>query len=150
MRSKIPVQRERLSAASRRSYDDPEFWEDEEIRCRNCGTLFTFSALLQQDWYERQGKHLQVKPVLCGRCFFEHSQPRRLKSRMDYALRKLREAPGTRTKLEAAETIIDYYRREQRGDIRLALRLAREVLRTHPGDRTALELMGAVKSLPSS
>ena len=147
---KISVKVENLSAASRRSYGIPEFWEDTEIRCRNCGNTFVFAAEQKKDWYECQQKHLCEQPVLCSRCFFEHSQRRRLKSRMDYALRMLKASPTEQAKLEAAETIVEYFQREKRGNIPFALHLLRDILRTHPSNGRARELCHAIESLQGS
>lgn len=147
MRSKLPVKVANLSAASRRSYGIPDKWEDREIKCRRCGNTFSFTAVQQRDWYEGKQRHLCIEPALCPRCFQEHSQSRRLKSRMDYALRKLKTTPTVPAKLEAVETIIEYFQREKRGNIQSALHLVREVLRAQPGNRRASELVGLAENL---
>lgn len=147
MPSKIAVKAANLSAASRRSYGVPDYWVDLDIKCRNCGVLFSFTAAQQQDWDERQQKHLCVQPVLCPRCFFEHSQRRRLKSRMDYALRKLDVSPSVPVQLEAAETIIQYFQVEGRGDIQFALHLLREILQSDPSNGCALTLSQVAEAL---
>ena len=144
---KIAVKVASLSAASQRSYGIPDYWEDQDLKCRDCGATFPFTAAQQQDWYERQQKHLCVQPVLCPACFQKHSESRRLKSRMDYALRKVKQSPTVPAKLEAAETIIQYFRHEKRGDIQLALHLSRDVLRAHPNHGVALTLSHAAEAL---
>ncbi len=147
---KIAVKVASLSAASQRSYGIPDYWEDQDLRCRNCGAAFPFTAAQQQDWYERQHKHLCVQPVLCPACFYRHSEGRRLKGRMDHALRKLKDSPTVPAKLEAAETIIEYFRHEKRGDVQLALRLSRGVLRVCPDHGVALTLFHAAKAIQSA
>jgi hypothetical protein len=66
---------------------------------------------------------------------------------MDYALNALKTSPSEQTKLEAAETIIQYFQREKHGDIQLALHLLRDILRSHPTDRRVLELSNAAQAL---
>jgi hypothetical protein len=147
MASKIKVNVHRLSAASRRSYSVRDYWTDQELKCRACHAVFTFRAEQQRDWYEREQKNLNEQPVLCSRCFLKQNQRRLLKSRMDYALRELKACPTQDAKLEAAETIILYFQREQHGDLELARHLLHELLQEHPNDRRTLKLSSLAEKL---
>ena len=65
----------------------------------------------------------------------------------NHALQKPGASPTIPAKFEAAETIIQYFQAEKRGDIRFALHLLREILRAEPSNGCALMLSYLAEAL---
>lgn len=66
--AKIPVNRNRWSESSQRSYKSIEFYEDRPWHCRGCGQSFVFTAQEQQQAFEVEQRYIHWHPVLCTAC----------------------------------------------------------------------------------
>jgi len=69
--NKIKVNFAELSAASKRSWGIPSYYESYTYECIACGKYSEFPASLQQQWYEEKKKYFWMRPNKCPACYAE-------------------------------------------------------------------------------
>lgn len=66
--SRVPVNRERWSESSQRTYALMEFYEDIIWSCRGCGQSSVFTAQEQKQAFEVEQVYIYWRPRLCDAC----------------------------------------------------------------------------------
>lgn len=54
------------------SYGPPQWYHDQQVKCRDCKTEFVFTAREQQAWYEQYGIPHYATRVRCEHCSKKH------------------------------------------------------------------------------
>ena len=122
VKTKLPVEFDKLSEKSLCSWDIPEFYLDELYKCIDCGKQFIHTAETQKEWYEVQKKYIWQRPNRCDTHFQEWRVARKSKFEMDKALEKLREFPEDRKLLKSyAESIVKFHKNHERGNLQIAM-----------------------------
>ncbi|MCK4999297.1 MAG: zinc-ribbon domain containing protein [Anaerohalosphaera sp.] len=125
---KVAVNPNALSAESQRSWGIPEYYKDQYNKCVDCGKEIMFSAERQKDWYEVKKRIIYEHPIRCAKHFVEWSLTRKSKSRLDYAMNKLKQNPKSEEALlDCALSIIDYHKNSGKGNLQKALHLLRQL-----------------------
>lgn len=66
--SRLPVNRERWSESSQRTYATMQFYEDIAWACRGCGQPGVFTAQAQKQAFEVAHVYIYWRPRLCEAC----------------------------------------------------------------------------------
>ncbi len=125
-KNRIAITFENLSEASKRSWTIPEFYEDEEYGCVDCGEASLFAAERQKEWYEIQKRYFFQRPIRCQDCHDIWRDQKKSKLHMDRKLEELKSNPENQNVMEeCAFAIIDFHQKNNRGNLNMALHLLR-------------------------
>jgi hypothetical protein len=126
-KNKIAVDFNQLSEKSRKSITIPEFYEDEAIKCVDCGETFIFTAATQKQWYEKDKRYFWQRPIRCSKHHEIWKKARFAKERMDGLLEEAKVSKSDNAKLECAESIIEYRELTGHGNLLLAKKLLKSL-----------------------
>ena len=122
VKTKLPVEHEKLSEKSLRSWVLPEFYVDEIYNCIDCGKKCIHTAETQKRWHEEEKKYFWQKPLRCDIHFQEWRESRKSKFKMDRVLEKLKDHPEDKQLLISyAEAIVNFHQKNERGNLQLAM-----------------------------
>ena len=126
--SRIPVDFSELSEKSQRSWDIPEFYEDINFECVECGKKEIFTAQEQQEWYEVKKKYFWQRPIRCSLHQDIWRETRRRKFKMDRSLLELKDDPNNLESMkQCAEAITLYHQSTKNGNLELAISLFKKL-----------------------
>ena len=127
----LPVNFNKLSEKSQRSWTIPEIYTDEIYSCIDCGESCVFTAIQQQEWYEIQKKYYWERPVRCQVHYMQWKNKKLTKTSMDQKLNKLKEKPNDINCLfEYAKSIIEYHKANGKGNLQIAISILKKVNET--------------------
>ena len=122
VKTKLPVEFEKLSSKSLHSWSLPEYYIDEIYKCIECGKECIHTAETQKRWCEEEKKYFWQKPIRCEDHYQEWREARKTKFEMDRVLEKLKENPEDKNLLIAyAEAIVKFHQKNERGNLEAAM-----------------------------
>ena len=122
VKTKLPVDFEKLSEKSLRSWTIPEFYEDQIYNCVECGRECIFTAEEQKRKFEEEKKYIWQRPNRCREHFQLWRESRKAKFEMDRALEQLKQNPEDKKLLISyAESIVKFHQKNERGNLQIAM-----------------------------
>ena len=126
-KQKIPVNVNKLSDKSKRSWTLPEFYEDEAYNCVDCGAQCVFTAEQQQKWYEGSKRYFWQRPIRCDEHHKIWAVSKKKKLKMDHLISELNGSNSKKMMLECAESIVEFYEQTGHGNLGMAKHLLKNL-----------------------
>ncbi|NQZ56097.1 MAG: zinc-ribbon domain containing protein [Lentisphaeraceae bacterium] len=127
----IPVNFERLSEESKRSWTIPSHYTDQTYKCVDCGQECLFLAETQKEWYEIKKRYYWQHPIRCLNHHKKWLSTRKHKFEMGRNIEALSQNPESEELMgNCAESIIQFHKDTGTGNLKTALHLLKKLNRT--------------------